>query len=209
MFGSDSRRIPLALKLFYFAYLCVLIPTYLHVYGIANFLWACDIALLLGAAAVFSERSLPASTASVGIIVGQLYWVIDLIANLCGYSLTGLTDYMFQSSIPLYVRLLSLYHAWLPFVLIYLLWKLGYDKRGLVCWTVLFWVVLLTIYILFPLGPSCDPAKFVNIDFVYGLGRHPQHLMPPLLWLCTMMAVTPLILYLPSHLVLKKLFRPA
>ena len=47
-----------------------------------------------------------------------------------GVSLTGMTDYMFNPNTSLFLRGLSLFHGWLPFMLVYLVWKLGYDRRG-------------------------------------------------------------------------------
>ena len=40
-------RIPLVVKLLYTAFVCVLVPIYWHLYGPTNFLYFCDVALLL------------------------------------------------------------------------------------------------------------------------------------------------------------------
>ncbi len=42
-----------------------------------------------------------------------------------------MTDYMFKHENSLFLRGLSLFHGWLPFLLVYLVWKLGYDRRAL------------------------------------------------------------------------------
>ena len=42
-----------------------------------------------------------------------------------------MTDYMFNPNTSLFLRGLSLFHGWLPFLLLYLVWKLGYDRRAL------------------------------------------------------------------------------
>ena len=42
-----------------------------------------------------------------------------------------MTDYMFAADHSLFLRGLSLFHGWLPFLLVYLVWKLGYDRRAL------------------------------------------------------------------------------
>ena len=41
------HQIPLWLKLAYSAFVAVLVPYYLHQYGPLNFLWFCDVALLM------------------------------------------------------------------------------------------------------------------------------------------------------------------
>jgi hypothetical protein len=45
--------------------------------------------------------------------------------------MTGMTAYMFDGAKPLFLRGLSLFHGWLPFFLVYLVARLGYDGRGL------------------------------------------------------------------------------
>ncbi len=42
-----------------------------------------------------------------------------------------MTDYMFKHENSLFLRGLSLFHGWLPFLLVYLVWQLGYDRRAL------------------------------------------------------------------------------
>ena len=48
-----------------------------------------------------------------------------------GVPLIGMTDYMFKHENSLFLRGLSLFHGWLPFLLLYLVWQLGYDRRAL------------------------------------------------------------------------------
>ena len=59
-------RIPLWVKLAYSAFCAVMIPTYWHEYGPTNFLYFCDVAVLLTLAALWSENALLASIAAVG-----------------------------------------------------------------------------------------------------------------------------------------------
>ena len=54
------------------------------------------------------------------------------IAHAAGYSLTGMTDYMFEVKYPLFTRGLSLFHFWLPLVLLWIVARLGYDRRAFV-----------------------------------------------------------------------------
>ena len=58
----------------------------------------------------------------------------------------GGTKYMYNSDIPLYVRILSLYHGWIPFFLLYLIKKVGYDQRALLYQFILSNIIALFSY---------------------------------------------------------------
>ena len=44
---TQTARVPLAVKLAYSAFMALLLPVYWHYYGPTNFLYFCDIALIL------------------------------------------------------------------------------------------------------------------------------------------------------------------
>src|ERR1043166_9029704 len=102
--------LPLWLKLAYSAFLAVLIPVYLYYYGPTNFLYFCDVALLLTLVGLWTESSLLISMCAVGIVFVQMVWVADFIGHFFGVSLLGMTDYMFKDS-SLFLRGLSLFHG--------------------------------------------------------------------------------------------------
>jgi hypothetical protein len=199
--GSARRPLSLWVKLVYTAFLAVLVPYYLRFYGPANFLWICDLALLLTLAALWLESPFLASMQLVAVLLPCLVWLADFLARLAtGHFLTRWTHYMFRPDIPLEIRTLSVYHAWLPFLLLWIVWRLGYDSRGWAGQTLLTWAVL----------PVCffftDPIRALN--GVFGpSGEHPQNWMAPGLWLALMMAFYPLCVYLPTHLFLRGFFR--
>jgi hypothetical protein len=210
------RRIPLAVKLAYTACVAVLVPFYLWAYGPTNFLYFCDVALLLTLAAVWTEQPLPAGMAAVGILVPQLLWVADFLAELFGGHITGMTAYMFRVRTPegalspylLFVRGLSLFHGWLPFFLLYLVYRLGYDRLSLLAWTLLAWALMLVCFFLMPPppAPADDPDKPVNINYVYGPGdEKPQEWMSELQWLALLMAAYPAIFFVPAHFFLLRM----
>src|ERR1035441_728473 len=124
-------KIPLAAKLAVTVFLAVFVPVYWHTYGPTNFLWFCDAALLLTVAGMWLESSLLISMCSVGILLRQCVWLADFGSNLLGILLLGLTGYMFQSQLPLFTRGLSLFHGWLPMLLVWLLVRVGYDRWAL------------------------------------------------------------------------------
>jgi len=190
-----SARIPLWIKLLYSLFLCVLVPCYWRGYGPANFLWASDIALLFVLAALWSERPLCNSMMAVGVLPFEIAWTLDF---LTGSRLLGMASYMFEAERPLHLRALSLFHAVLPVLILYLLSRLGYDRRALVAQTLLTWTILPLTYLL------TDPSA--NINRVFGLGREPQTLMPPLLYLALGMALLPVLIYVPTDRLLRRFF---
>src|SRR6478672_5960354 len=121
-----AHRIPLWLKLAYTAFMAVLVPVYWRSYGPTNFLYFCDIALILTLAGVWLESALLVSMCAVGMVLPQMLWVLDFVLHFFGASPIGMTDYMFKDT-SLFLRALSLFHGWIPFLLLYRVAKLGYD----------------------------------------------------------------------------------
>jgi hypothetical protein len=203
--AAPTSRLPLWLKLAYTAFMAVLVPVYWTNYGPTNFLYFCDVALLITLVAIWIESPLLASMCAVGIIGSQTLWVIDFVLNMFGVKLTGLTDYMFMSDHSLFLRGLSLFHGWLPFLLVYLVWRLGYDSRGLPAWTVVAWALILISFFFMP-GPRPDPGlEPVNVDYVWGFSdTEPQHWMPAGVWVVSLMILLPLLLYVPVHFLLRR-----
>ncbi len=198
-----AGRLPLALKVIYTAFMAVLVPVYWVNYGPSNFLYFCDLALLITLVAVWRESALLASMAAVGILMPQVLWCADFVGLLFGFHLTGMTDYMADQSLPLHLRALSLFHGWLPFLLVYLVWRLGYDRRALPAWTALAFAVLLVCYFFMP-GPRPDAGSAaVNINYVFGMSSsEPQHWMPGWAWFMTLLVALPSLMYWPTHLAL-------
>lgn len=208
----EERRIPLWVKLAYTIYVGVVVPVYWQAYGPVNFVYLCDIALLMGLPAVWLERSIWASAPLVGILVPQLIWQIDFLAALAGFELTGLTAYMFRfdDSWELFVRLLSLFHFWLPIFLLWVVWRLGYDRRALLWWTIIGCGALLLSYLFLPSPPPDYPDENVNINFIFGLdNQSPQDWMHPHLWVLAMMLAMFFIAMLPAHWFLRRYFPTA
>ena len=207
---APRNRIPLWVKLPYTLFVCVLVPYYWHAYGPANFLYFCDVALLVTGAALWLESPLLTSLEAVAIVLPQTLWVVDFTAHALGWPLLGMTDYMFNPAIPLFVRGLSSFHGWLPFLLLWMLARLGYDRRALLIQTAVGVGLLLFCYAFTPPGPAPadHPSAAVNINYVFGPNdNHPQTWMPPALWLACLVAGFPLCIYLPTHLVLRRFFR--
>jgi hypothetical protein len=127
-----------------------------------------------------------------------------------GYSLTGMTDYMFDAQHPLFLRALSLFHGWLPFLLIYLVWRIGYDRRAFWTWTGLAWVLLIVCFFFMP-PPTANPGLTpVNINYVWGLrDTAAQTWMPAYAWLAALLIGLPLFAFAPTHFVLARVMPKA
>jgi len=182
---------PLWLKLSYTAYVALLVPVYIRQYGPGNFLWFSDVALFLGLAAIWLEHRLLASTQAVAIVVPDSLWIIDFLLRITtGVRLVGMTDYMFDTSIPAFVRAISLFHVWLPVVLVFMVSRLGYDRRAPAVRIVLGTILLVATYFL--TGPE------VNVNRVHRWGELDG------LWPLVLSTIAiPLAFYAPAHLVLR------
>jgi len=212
MTTETNGRVPTWVKLAYSAFVVLLVPFYWVTYSPWNFLYFCDLALLITGVAIWIESSLLVSMQAVAITAPQMLWVLDLLCRLVvGVHVTGVTSYMLDSSIPLFLRGLSLFHGWLPFFLLWLLSRLGYDPRALVRQAVVAIIVLFISYSFAPAPPpsASHPHWAVNINYVYGLDdAHPQTRMAPHLWVLFLMAFNVIALYVPTHLVLRRVFDP-
>jgi len=190
------------LKLFHTCLVLLLVPVYWIELGVSNFLWGSDIALLVMIFGLWLESRFLVSMMAVGVLLPELAWNIDYLAHLiAGRDVFGLnaTGYMFSQDVSLLVRVLSLFHTMLPIVLLYSLMRLGYDPRAFLAQVVLCWLVLPASYLL------TEPDK--NINWVYGIVQVPQIWMPESSYLLLLMLLYPLLIFLPTHLLLNKIFK--
>lgn len=202
-------KIPMIAKVMVTAFLAVMVPVYWHTYGPTNFLWFCDAALLLTVAGMWWESSLLISMCAVGILLPQALWLADFGSQLLGFHLLGLTSYMFDRQLPLFTRGLSLFHGWLPLLLVWLLFRLGYDKWALPAWTVLAAGLMLICYFFTPPAgaPLANPNVPININYLYGFNdRQPQHWINQNLYVILWLGTLWLLAFLPTHLILRNIF---
>ncbi len=94
------------------AFVAVMVPVYWWQYGPQNFLWMSDIALIVSTVALWSRNSLLSSMEAVAVLVFEIVWCIDILLRLMiGERFAVLSRYMFMREIPLWIRLLSLFHC--------------------------------------------------------------------------------------------------
>jgi hypothetical protein len=194
-------RVPVWLRWSALLWLFVWIPAYWHTWGPANFLHLCDVAVVLTCVGLWSNNSLLLSSQAVSSLLIDTAWASDAAWRLfTGRHLIGGTEYLFDASFPLCVRLLSLFHVLMPFLLLWALHQLGYDRRG--------WITQCIIAVPVVVFSRLASTPQTNINYVFtdpffhrAWGSAPLHLTAVLLFLM-------LVVYLPTHLLLARVFPP-
>jgi len=181
------------------AWMMVWLPAYVRVWGWANLLHLCDIAVVLACAGLWWASPLLISSQTVSLLAAGVLWCMDVGWRLAtGRYLVGGTEYMWDAHYPLWVRLLSLFHIGLPIALLWALRGVGYDRRGLAAQSAIAAGLLVVSRFL--------PAA-LNLNYAYqdpllhrAWGPAPVHLAVTLIGLVA-------VLYWPAHVLLKQLFR--
>jgi hypothetical protein len=192
--------IPLWIKLAYTLFVAVTVVLYAVKWGPGNFLWFSDIALIGTVPALWLESGLLASMMTLAILLPEVLWNLSFFVQLASRRrVSGLTDYMFDRSRPLYLRAVSLFHVFLPVLLVWMVSRLGYEARALIAQTMLAWVVLPLSYWL------TKPEE--NVNWVRGFNNGAQTLLRPGVYLGLLMVGFPAVIYLPTHFLLLTLFK--
>jgi hypothetical protein len=191
--------VPGWLKVGWTIWLLIWAPVYWMHYGAQNFLYFCDLGNILIGAALWLESSLLFSWAACGLLfLFQSLYIVDLAGTLLsGKHWLGGTEYMFDPHLPLWVRLLGLFHVVTPPILLWGLHRLGYEERGWKWQTGLTWLVV-------PINYYWRPQYDVN--WARGPWGAEQHWMPGPLYLLAYLVVVPAMVYWPTHLLLRRWF---
>lgn len=113
-------------------WVAVWLPAYIHAWGWANLLHLCDVAVILGCAGLWWGGPLLVSSQAVSSLAAGVIWFLDVGWRLVtGRFLVGGTEYMWDTRVPLWIRLLSSFHIGLPLALLWGMRKIGYDRRAL------------------------------------------------------------------------------
>ena len=183
------------------AWLLVWGASYARVWGWANFLHLCDLAVILTCVGLWQGSRLLISTQGVSAILPALFWDLDFFWRLfTERHLIGGTEYMWDVRFPLGVRLLSLFHVVWPILLIWALARVKYDRRAL---------PLQTAFAVVVLGLSrCLPLE-VNLNFAWRDPFLHRSLGPAWLHLVVTASVLFICIYWPTHWILDRLFPAA
>jgi len=120
------------LRWFALAWLLVYVPSYTLAYGLANFLFLCNLSVFLMTLGLWLGSPLLLSSQAVGLLIVSCVWTLDAASRLLtGAHWIGGTEYMWDPRWPLVTRLMSLYHVVAPLLIVYALRRVGYDRRGL------------------------------------------------------------------------------
>lgn len=178
-------------------WLAVWVPAYWAVWGWANFLHLCDVAVILTCVGLWRGSSLVLSSQAVLSLAADSAWCLDVAWRLfLGRHLVGGTEYMWDARFPLWVRLLSLFHVFLPVLLVWSLRRVGYDRRGWLLQSATTAVLLLLSRVFAP-GLNINYA-YLDPIFRRSWGPTPVHLAVILLGSVAL-------IYWPTHQVLTRL----
>ncbi len=180
------------------AALAVYVPSYAAAYGLANFLVLCNLTVLLVGAGLWTCSRLLLSSQAVAILLVGSVWTLDLLTRLVvgRHLLGGGTAYMWDPQWPLFTRLLSLYHVVLPPLLVLVLRRIGYDRRGYRLQAAIA-VVAVSVGRLF--GPEVNLNQ-AYVELVFG-----RTWGGPLTHVAAVIAFLTLLVYPLSHLLLARL----
>jgi hypothetical protein len=114
-------RLPLWLKIGWTTWTLLWAPAYALYHGPENFLWFCNLANFALAAGLWLESPALVSWQAVSVLIVQILYSVDVAVRfLFGFFPIGGTKFMFDESIPLELRILSLcMHVGTPPVLIF------------------------------------------------------------------------------------------
>ena len=180
------------LRWFALAWLLVYIPVYAYAYGAWHFLFLCNLGVLTTACGLLIGSPLLLSSQAVAAPVVCLLWLADVGWKLTtGRYLHGGTAYMWDGTLPLAARVLSLYHAFWPLLLVYCLRTSGYDRRGFLIQVVLATASFMAALLIAP--------RFENINYVFRWQGAAVDQVRPLWHVAIMLGVLIAGVYWPMH----------
>ena len=76
-------------------------------------------------------------------------WIFDLIGRVVlHHYIFGFAGYMFDKHIPRIIRIISAFHVWLPALLLWMLWRVGYDRRAFLFESLLMTILLIASWMI-------------------------------------------------------------
>jgi len=181
-------------------WLAVWVPAYAMQWGWPNFIFLCDVAVVLTCAGLWFGNSLLLSSQAVSSIVINALWVLDVAWRaVFNKHLIGGTEFMFDPQYPVWLRLLSFFHLAWPLVVVWAVCRVGYDRRALKLQSAIAALVMVA-------ARFTDPARNINFahrDPLFGMqwGLAPAHL-------ALMLAVLIAVIYWPTHHLLARFIPP-
>jgi hypothetical protein len=180
------------------AWLVAWFSIYWHAWGLENFLHVCNLAVILTCMAIWGNNRLLVASQAVSSILSDLMWDLDVSWNFFrGHHLFGGTEYLWDAHYALWIRSISLYHFVWPVVAVLAVKQIGYDRKGLALQAGIAAVAVIA-------GRLANPA--LNLNFAFTDPIFHRQIGPVWLHLTLVWLVMVVVLYVPAHLILKKLF---
>jgi hypothetical protein len=193
--SAETSRVNFpVLKWIALAWLAIWIPAYWRAWGWKNFFHLCDIAVILSCVGIIIGSRLLISSQALATIVTGFLWGLDAGWRIFfAHNLIGGTEYLWDATVSLWVRLLSLFHIGLPILLVVVCARIGYDRRALAFQSAITFCVMVVSRWMGAAG-NLNYA-FLDPIFHHTLGPWPVHFV-------IILAGTVLLFYLPAHLIL-------
>lgn len=188
------------LRWFALIWLLVYLPSSGMAYGLLNFLFLCNLGVIITAVALLLGNQLLLSSQAIASPLIGLVWGLDAGARLfTGSHLFGGTAYMWDPQYPAFTRFLSLYHLFWPVLMLWIVKTRGYDRRG---WPLQAFIALcgITAGRLFT-----EPKNNVNYAFVDPFWG--TQIGPPVVHVLVSTAAMALVAYAVVHVVLTRVLR--
>ena len=198
--NQHARKIPDWLRWAALLWLAVWFAVYWIYWQPTTFLHLCDVAVILTCIGLWTSNSLLLSSQAVSSIAVDLVWCFDAgyTALLVKHPIGG-TEYMWDATRPMWVRTLSLFHVIWPILLLWAIYRVGYDRRG---WILQSGIAVILMVVSRLLNPEENfNYAFTDPFFHRAWGPAPVHV-------AFMLAVLIGAVYLPTHWVLAKCFPP-
>ena len=197
---TPPQKIPGWLRYVALLILILWFAAYWHVWGPANFLHLCDIAVILTCIGIDINSAFDFQSSRLLGPHRYRWQLLDVAARLVfGRHLIGGTEYLFDATTPLWARLLSLFHVVLPIILLWSLARLGYDRRA---WKLQSAILLPVLIASRFVTPDQNLNFAVRDPFLHrSYGPAPTHLAITFLFLV-------FVVYFPSNLLFSRVFSP-
>jgi hypothetical protein len=179
-------------------WMLVWLPVYTRDWGWQNMLHLCDVSVILACLGLWFRQPLLVSSQALFAPLVGVAWGMDVFWRIAtGHHLIGGTEYMWDASHALWIRLLSCFHLVLPVVLLWAVYVLGYCRRALLFQTAITAALLI---------PSRFLSPQLNMNFAFYDPLLHRAWGPAPLHLAVILAGCLVIFYLPTHAVLVRLF---
>jgi hypothetical protein len=181
------------------AWFALWFPTYWRAWGAANFVHLCDVAVILTCIGMWTDSALLISSQAVGALIVDIVWAVDAASRIfLRCALFPGNEYLLDSHYPVWIRSLTIFHMVMPVLLLWGVYRMGYDRRG---WALQSLIALL----VFILARFTPPSA--NIDFAFSDPFFHRAWGPALTHILVIWLFIVIIVYLPTHLILKRFFR--